>query len=88
MTNEFMRFLISDSSLNEMASIKRLTTSSKKISFDSVYAPFGEIPTERTISPEALGISDQLFKQIRVASYKVGKGELSIDEAVANYGSF
>lgn len=88
MTNEFMRFLITDSSLNEMASIKRLTTSSKKISFDSVYAPFGKIPTERTISPEALGVSDQLFKQIRVASYKVGKGELSIDEAVANYGSF
>lgn len=88
MTNEFMRFVISDSSLNEMASIKRLTTSSKKIFFDSVYAPFGKIPAERTISPEVLGIGDSLFKQIRVASYKVGKNELSIDEAIAQFGDF
>ncbi len=88
MTNEFMRFLISDKELNEMASVKRLVTPTKDLSFDAVYAPFGQVPAERTISPEVLGIKDPLTVQIRVAAFQVGKGECSIDEAVAMYGSF
>lgn len=87
MTNEFMRFLISNSELNEMASVKRLVTPTKDLSFDSVYAPFGQVPSERTFSPEVLGIKDPLTVQIRNASFKVGRGELSIDEAIAKYGS-
>lgn len=86
MTNEFMRFLIAKKELNEMASIKRLVTPTKDLSFDSVYAPFANIPTERTISPEGLGIKDPLTVQIRIAAFKVGKGELTIDEAIAQYG--
>lgn len=86
MTNEFMRFLIAKKELNEMASIKRLVTPTKDLSFDSVYAPFANIPTERTISPEGLGIKDQLTVQIRIAAFKVGRGELTIDEAIAQYG--
>ena len=58
------------------------------MSFDSVYAPFGKIPSNRTFSPEVLGIKDQLTVQIRVAAFKVGKGELTIDEAIAKYGQF
>ena len=58
------------------------------ISFDSVYAAFGQVPAERTFSPEGLGVKDPLAKKIRIASYKVGRGELSIDEALANYGKF
>ena len=88
MTNEFMRFLISTKELNEMASIKRLVTPTKNMSFQSVYAPFANIPSKRTFSPEALGIKDPLTKQIRVAAFKVGRGELSIDEAIALYGTF
>ena len=88
MTNEFMRFLISKQELNEMASVKRLVTPTTDLSFDSVYAPFGQVPAERTMSPEVLGIKDQLTVQIRVAAFKVGKGELSVDEAVTMYGSF
>ena len=88
MTNEFMRFLITDKELNEMASVKRLVTPTTDLSFDSVYAPFGQIPSERTISPEVLGIKDPLTVQIRVAAFKVGKGELNVDEAVAMYGIF
>ena len=86
MTNEFMRFLIAKKELNEMASIKRLVTPTKDLSFDSVYAPFANVPTERTISPEVLGIKDPLTVQIRIAAFKVGKGELTIDEAIAKYG--
>ena len=86
MTNEFMKFLVRNDELNAMASIKRLVTPTKDLSFDSVYAAFGQVPAERTFSPEGLGVKDPLAKQIRIASYKVGRGELSIDEAIANYG--
>ncbi len=88
MTNEFMRFLTRGKELNEMASAKRLVTPTGDMSFDAVYAPFGQVPAERTISPEVLGITDPLTVQIRVAAFKVGIGELSIDEAIALYGTF
>jgi len=88
MTNEFMRFLITKEGLNEMASVKRLVTPTTDLSFDSVYAPFGQVPPERTISPEVLGIKDPLTVQIRVAAFRVGIGDITVDEAVAMYGSF
>lgn len=88
MTNEFMRFLISNKELNEMASNKGLLTPTKVVSFDSLYASFGEISEDYTISPEVLGIKDALTVQIRVAAFKVGRGELTIDEAIAQYGTF
>ena len=87
MTNEFMRFLIRTEELNNMASLKRLVTPTNELSFDPVYASFGQIPADRTFSPEALGIKDPLVKQLRIASYKVGRGDLTVDEAVAQYGS-
>ena len=88
MTNEFMRFLVRDRELNKLASEKNLITPTKKMTFDSIYAPFGNIPSERTFSPEVLGIKDALTVQIRIASYKVGKGQMSIDDAVAAFGTF
>lgn len=87
MTNEFMRFLISKAELNQMASVKRLITPSNDLSFDKVYAPIGGVPSDLTISPTALGIEDTLAVQIRLASYKVGTGAMTIDEAVAQYGT-
>lgn len=87
MTNEFMRFLIRTEELNNMASLKRLVTPTNELSFDPVYASFGKIPADRTFSPEALGIKDPLVKQLRIASYKVGRGDLTVDQAVAQYGS-
>ena len=88
MTNEFMRFLITNEELNKMASAKRLVTPTKDLSFDAVYAPFGQVPSERTLSPEVVGITDPLTVQIRNAAFKVGKGEITVDEAVKMYGSF
>jgi len=80
--------LITDSALNEMASVKRLVTPTTDLSFDSVYAPFGQVPSSRIISPEVLGIKDPLTVQIRNAAFRVGIGEITVDEAVAMYGSF
>ena len=88
MTNEFMRFLITSKELNEMASKKMLLTPTKDMSFHSVYTPFKNIPSNRIIFPEVLGITDPLSIQTRVASYKVGRGDMSIDEAISNYGKF
>ncbi len=88
MTNEFMRFLVSRQELNEMASVKRLVTPTTDLSFDAVYAPFGQVPSERILCPEAIGITDPLATQVRNAAFKVGTGEMTIDEAVAQYGSF
>ena len=88
MTNEFMRFLISNTELDEMASVKRLVTPTADLSFDSVYAPFGQVPSERILSPEVLGITDSLTTQIRIAAFQVGKGDITIDDAVAMYGTF
>ena len=88
MTNEFMRFLITSKELNEMASVKRLVTPTKELSLDSVYAPFGQVPADRIISPEVLGIKDPLTVQVRLAAFQVGKGDITVDEAVAMYGSF
>ena len=88
MTNEFMRFLITRKELNKMASVKRLVTPTTDLSFDAVYKPFGQIPTERVLSPEAIGITDPLAAQVRNAAYQVGTGSITIDEAISQYGSF
>ena len=88
MTNEFMRFLITNKELNDMASVKRLLTPTTDLSLDSVYAPFGKVPADRVISPELLGITDPLTVQVRQAAFRVGKGEITVDEAVKMYGSF
>ena len=87
MTNEFMRFLISNKELNMMATEKNLLSSTKKISFDSIYAPFGQVSADYTFSPEGLGLKDTIKVQVRKAAYKIGIGELTVDEAVAAYGS-
>ncbi len=88
MTNEIMRFLITREELGEMASMKRLVTPTTDMSLDSLYAPFGDVPSDRIISPEVLGITDPLTVQIRQASFMVGKGDITVDEAVNMYGSF
>ena len=87
MTNEFMRFLISREELNKMALAKRLVTPTTDLSFSSVYEPFGQVPAERVLCPEKIGITDPLFVQVRNAAYLVGTGALTIDEAVSQYGS-
>ena len=88
MTNEFMRFLITRQELNNMASMKRLVTPTTDLSFDSVYEPFGQVPVERILSPEVIGITDPLAVQVRNAAYLVGTGKITIEEAVSQYGAF
>lgn len=68
--------------------MKRLVTPTTDLSFDSVYAPFGQVPADRIITPEMLGILDTVAVQTRAAAFLVGIGEITVDEAVEAYGSF
>ena len=88
MSNEFMRFLITSQELNEMAQNKGLMSPTKDLSFNSMYAAFGNVPESRILSPEEIGLTDDAVKQLRLAVYNVGRGEMTVDEAVAAYGSF
>ena len=87
-SDEFMRFLITNEELNRMALSKRLVTPTRDLSLDPVYTPFAQVPADRTMSPEVLGILDPLTVQIRQAAFQVGRDEITVDEAVTMYGSF
>ncbi|MBR6365942.1 MAG: carbohydrate ABC transporter substrate-binding protein [Lachnospiraceae bacterium] len=87
MANEFMRFLITSQELNEMAQIKGLMSPTKDLSFNSMYAAFGSVPTSRILSPEEFGLTDDAVIQVRQAGYRVGTGVMTIDEAVAAFGT-
>ena len=88
MANEFMRFLVTSRELNEMAQNKGLMSPTKDLSFNSMYAAFGSIPESRIISPEVLGLTDDAVIQLRLAAYGVGTGTMTIDEAIAGFGTY
>jgi multiple sugar transport system substrate-binding protein len=83
-----MRFLITPQELNEMAQRKGLMSPTKDLSFNSMYAAFGAVPESRILSPEVIGLTDDAVIQMRQAVFQVATGAMSIDEAVAAYGSF
>ena len=88
MANEFMRLLVTSRELNEMAQNKGLMSPTKDLSFNSMYAAFGSIPESRIISPEVLGLTDDAVIQLRMAVYGVATGAMTIDEAVAGFGTY
>ena len=87
MANEFMRFLISTSELNQMAKAKRMVTPCIDMSLDGVYAPFGKISVQRFINTSELGLTDAAASQVNKAGWQVSNGLLTVDEAVAAYGT-
>ena len=88
MANEFMRFLITSPELNEMAKNKGLMSPTKDLSFNSMYAAFGDVPKSFIMSPEEIGLSDDAVIQLRQAVYGVATGAMTKDEAVAAFGTF
>ena len=86
--NEFMRFLVTSQELNEMAQNKGLMSPTKDLSFNSIYAAFGDIPESRILSPEEFGLMDDAVYQLRMAVYNFSTGQMTMDEAIAAYGSF
>ena len=88
MANEFMRFLITSQELNEMAQNKGLMSPTKDLSFNSMYAAFGDVPESRVLSPEEFGLTDDAVIQLRQAVYGFGTGKMTIDEAIDKFGTF
>ena len=88
MANEFMRFLVTTPELNEMAQNKGLMSPTKDLSLNSMYAAFGDVPDDRIMSPEVFGLTDDAVIQLRMAVYNVGTGAMTIDEAIAAFGTF
>ena len=87
MVNEFMRFLVSADELGQMARMKRMVTPCNDMSLDGVYASFGELGADRIINVSQLGLGDTPDTQIRRAGNRVSIGSLTVDEAVAAFGT-
>ena len=87
MANEFMRFLVSTEELNQMAMAKRMVTPCADMSLDSVYAPFQKLSTNRLINLSELGLSDEASSQVSRAGWQVSNGNMSVDDAIAAYGT-
>ena len=87
MTNEFIRFLTSEKELGLMAQEKRLITPTKDYSLDEVYASLSGFPEDRTVNFRDTEILDTAVKEFRAAAYAVINGEMTVDEAVAAYGT-
>ena len=88
MANEFIRFLTSEEELGLMAEKKRLITPTKDYSLDQVYASLSGFPEDRTVNFRDTEILDPAVKEFRAAANAVINGEMTVDEAVANYGKF
>ncbi|MCR5687250.1 MAG: hypothetical protein K6G58_04450 [Lachnospiraceae bacterium] len=71
-----------------MAQNKGLMSPTKDLSFNSMYAAFGDVPESRVLSPEESGLTDDALIQLRMAAYSVGTGQMTVDAAVAAYGTF
>ena len=71
-----------------MAQKKGLMSPTKDLSFNSMYAAFGVVPESRILSPEVIGLTDDAVLQLRMAVYAVATGQMTIDEAVAAFGTF
>jgi len=87
MANEFMRFLISNKELSNMASLKRLIPPVEDFSSDELYSSLAKIPDDRSFSDKETGLLDPAVRQFRAAIYAVGNGDMTVDEAVASYGT-
>ncbi|MBR6307406.1 MAG: carbohydrate ABC transporter substrate-binding protein [Lachnospiraceae bacterium] len=87
MAIEFMRFLISAQELGNMASVKRLITTSQNLSFDSIYSSLGDTRKDRIICSTEANINDNAIKQFRYAAHHVLMGDMTVDEAIAAYGN-
>ena len=88
MANEFMRFLITPRELNEMAKNKGLMSPTKDLSFNDMYAAFGAVPESRILSPEVFGLMDDAVIQFRQALFRVATGAMTVEDAVAAFGTF
>ena len=85
--NEFMRFLISTEELNELARVKGVLTASAAGSDDPSYSALNDVAHANVVSSARVGLSDGAITQVRSLACEVGNGRMSVDDAVAAYGT-
>ncbi|MCR5156140.1 MAG: hypothetical protein K6C96_05630 [Butyrivibrio sp.] len=56
-------------------------------SADELYSAIADIPDDRSFSDKETGLLDPAVRQFRAAIYAVGNGTMTVDEAIAAYGS-
>ena len=86
LANEFMRFLISETELQNLAERAGLIPVTVGWTDGGVYAPFAAIPDRRSVTPEDVNITEEVSLQLRVLAQRVGHGLMTVDEAVEAYG--
>ena len=59
-----------------MAQNKGLMSPTKDLSFNSIYAAFGDVPESRILSPEVIGLSDDAALQLRLNSLERARSPL------------
>lgn len=85
--NEFMRFLVTTEEMNRIAQAKRMVPPCVDMSLDKVYGTLSQVSKDKIINLSELGLSEKADGQVRIAAWKVCNGEMTVDEAVAAYGS-
>ena len=70
-----------------MAATKRLVTVTKDMTFDDVFSTLNGVSAEMTVFSSNLNLLDNPAVEFRKAAYFVGNGEMSVDEAVAAFGT-
>ena len=87
LANEFMRFLVCAEELNELARVKGVLTASATGSDDPSYSALRDVNHANVISAVRVGLSDGAIAQVRTLACEVGNGRMSVDDAVAAYGT-
>ena len=87
MAKEFMRFLVNTEELNRMAKAKRMVTPCTEMALDDIYAAFGQLDASHVINQSELGLDDAPDQQVRKAGWQVSNGNMTVDEAVAAFGT-
>ena len=87
MANEFMRFLVNSAELNRIANTFRLVPTAANLDLSPLYAPFGAIYPDRIIYTAALGLNGTAEGQVNKAGIAISKGEMTVDEVVAAFGT-
>ena len=87
MAKEFMRFLVNTEELNRMAKAKRMVTPCTEMALDDIYAAFGQLDASHVINLSELGLDDAPDQQVRKAGWQVSNGNMTVDEAVAAFGT-
>ena len=87
MANEFMRFLVSTGEMNRICQAKRMVTPCVDMTLDAVYAAFNRVDASRIINLSELGLADVTEYQVRKAGWQVSNGLMTVDEAVAAFGT-